>query len=83
MRSPTGFAKLVGSEPGAAGARLTMCLALSYKLKILPPGRRLSKIKPRHGRVERFEHTGVPENTIEHLIPAMPEVYLAFDFLKA
>lgn len=59
VRSPTGFAKLVGSEPGAAGAKLTMCLALSYKLKILPPGRRLSKIKPRDGRVERWEHTEV------------------------
>lgn len=59
VRSPSGFAKLVGSEPGAAGARLPMCLALSYKLKILPLGRRLSKIKPRDGRVERWEHTEV------------------------
>ena len=36
-----------------------MCLALSYKLKILPLGRRLSKIKPRDGRVERWDHTEV------------------------
>lgn len=59
MRSPSGFAKLVGSDPGAAGARLPMCLALSYKLKILPLGRRLSKIKPRDGRVGGGEHTEV------------------------